>query len=310
MLERKNQIVYITVPSFTKMRMCSICGRPSNGYYRTNANRIYCDACWRDERNRVLRYRDEAMRTYKQEEQQYRILEEKISMLRSKISSEQNKREEYQNSYYIKQLQEELRLLFVEKSSIGAFGMGIDGPRFPRIDNDIMTAKYFESEAAEYIFLEEKRKAEEDERKRVEEARKAEKARQLQMRKEKEAVVLNERKRIIYENEQAVINGLSSYNGRSLNLNDYMLLAYRSMNENVLKKLMQSKDIQILNALLKNPSVSQEMQQEIMRREIKTKQEKEREKVKKEEKKKNGCLSVLMIVFFSSFIITMSFCLL
>ena len=96
-----------------------------------------------------------------------------------------------------------------------------------------------------------------------------------------------------------------------------MMLAYNSMNERVLKELMQSRDILILEALLKNPSVSQEMQQEIMRRETIIKQETERiekeierkkAQVKKEEKPQGGCLSVIMILLVSSFVITISSC--
>ena len=250
-----------------------------------------------------MRYGREAANKFQQERKQYQILEERISELEFKISSEEHKREELQNQYYINQLKEDVKRLRNEKWRIGKYG-----PKFPHIDDDITTAKYFESEAAEYRFLEEKRKAEEEERKRAEEARKVEEARQLQIQKEKEAALLKEKNRIIYENEQAVINGLSSYNGRSLNINDYMTLAYNSLNERALKKLMQSGNILILEALLKNPSVSQEMQQEIMRQEIKIKQEKEREKeqVKKENKQKGGCLSVLLIALFSSFIITIS----
>lgn len=302
------------------MKICRICQRSISSYYKTQTNRIFCYDCWKVERERVLRYRDEAMKKHQQELQQYRILEDRISELERKISSEEHKREELQNQYYLNQLKEDLNHTRKDKWRIGNVG-----PKFPQIDYDIMTAKYFESEAAEYRFLEEKRKAEElkkeQERKRAEEVRKAEKARQLQIQKEKEAALLKEKKRIIYENEQAVINGLSYYNGRRLNINDYMMLAYNSMNERALKKLLQSRDIQILEALLKNPTVSQEMQQEIMRRETRIKQEAERREkekrmeierkktqVKKKEKAKGGCLSVIMIILVSSFIITISSC--
>lgn len=261
-------VVYTTALNFSQMKICNICHRPINSYYRTKAYKIYCYDCWKGERERILHYRDEAIKQSKQEWQQYRILEKKISELRDKLDYEQNKREEYQNPSYIKQLYEELHHLSAEKGRIKTYGL-----KFPRIDDDIMTAKYFESDAAEvsdrnaevrkreegWERLEAARKFIEEERKKAEEARIA------QMKKEKEEALLKEKNRIMYENEIAVINELSYYNGRRLNQNDYMLLAYNSMNESVLKKLMQSKDLLILKALLKNPSVSQEMQREIMR---------------------------------------------
>lgn len=287
------------------MKTCNICHRPISSYYRTRANRILCYDCWKAERERVLHYRDEAMKKHQQEEQQYRILGDRISELERKIYSEEHKIEK--NHYYINQLREELIHAMREKRRMGPVG-----PRLPQIDNDIMTAKYFESEATEYRFLEEKRKAEEEERKRAEKARKAEETRKIQIQKEKERAILKEKNRIIYENEQAVIKGLSSYNGRFLGQNDYMLLAYNSVNYSVLRKLMQRRDIQILEALLNNSTISPEMQREIKRQENKLKQEKEREKEKaknikkaKEEgvKKKSGCLSILLIVLFSLSII-------
>ena len=182
------------------MKTCSICGRSFSSYYRTKANRVLCYDCWKDERERVLRYEREAHNKFEQERKQYQILHDRISEIEFKISSEEHKREELQNQNYINQLKEDVKHLRSEKWRIGKYG-----PRYPHIDNDIMTARYFESEAAEFRFLEEER---ERERKRAEEARKAEEARQLQIQKEKEAALLQEKKRIIYENEQAVINGL------------------------------------------------------------------------------------------------------
>ena len=155
------------------------------------------------------------------------------------------------------------------------------------INNDALTAKYFESESAEERYLEEKwkaeelkkeqerkkaeeesKRAEEAERKRIEaeKARKEEEARNKQRQRKKEEALLKERKRILFENEQAVINGQSSYNGRNLCNSDYINLARNSTNERVINILIRSKDKNVLEALLKNSSVTQKMRSRIIGR--------------------------------------------
>ena len=151
------------------MKYCCVCHRPFNNYYRTKTNRIYCYDCWTIERERAIQFQHEArsqFQQYEKERQQHQLnekrIEDSISELRRRINSEESKRDEYQNPYYLKQLNEELRQLYSESRRLKSYG-----PKLPQpyINNDVLTAKYFESEDAEKRYLEEKKKAEVLERK-------------------------------------------------------------------------------------------------------------------------------------------------
>lgn len=115
----------------------------------------------------------------------------------------------------------------------------------------------------ERIEAERKRKAEEEEqrRKAIEEenrrkAEEARKARIIEEQKRKEREEAEKKRRIFRENEQAVINGKKSYNGRIITEQEILALAMHSQNEKVIKKLARSKNIVILETLKKNTLVS------------------------------------------------------
>jgi hypothetical protein len=301
--------VEITTPTINKtsclnqnllvMPNCSICQRPVSSYYRTKSHKVYCYDCWKAERERGVRYRDEAMKKYQQEQQQFNILEDRISELESKISSEEHKREELQNQYYIDQLNENLRHTRDEQRRIGTYG-----PKFPQINDDIMTAKYFESEAAERKYLEEKRKVEaqkkEEERKRAEETER--KRSEFERKRKAEETILQQK---LAEKESLLKRG------GALSRNDRIELAINSGNERVLTILERNTDIQVLEALLKNANISQEMRQRILRKKnriINNNHEEDRNKRKG--RKGNGCATAFTVLLLISSIIAIGYYLL
>lgn len=111
---------------------------------------------------------------------------------------------------------------------------------------------------------EEKRKAEEEERRKKAEEEK--KARIIEEQKRKEREELEKKKRIFRENEQAVIDGKKSYKGRIITYQELLTLARSSQNMTVIKQLMRSKDIAILQELKKNPLITNKLRTNISNR--------------------------------------------
>ncbi len=279
------------------MPNCCICQRPVSSYYRTKSHKVYCYDCWKAERERGVRYRDEAMKKYQQEQQQFNILEDRISELVSKINSEEHKREELQNQYYIDQLNENLRHTRDEQRRIGTYG-----PKFPQINDDILTAKYFESEAAERKYLEEKRKVEaqkkEEERKKAEEAE--HKRIEFERKRKAEDAILQQK---LAEKESLLKRG------GALSRNERIELAINSRNERVLTILERNTDIQVLEALLKNPNISQEMYQRILRKKnsIINNNHEEDKNNRGKGGKGNGCATAFTVLLLISSIIAIGY---
>lgn len=303
------------------MKICCICGQPFSSYYRINAYKIYCERCWRGERERALQIQLEArsqFQQYEKERQQHQLneerIEERISELRRKINSEESKRDEYQNPYYLKQLNEELRQLYSESRRLKSYG-----PKLPHpyINNDVLTAKYFESEAAEERYLEKKRKAEalkrEEERKRREEERKRieEVMRQYKEKKEKEEK--EQKEKILSEIKPFE---LQIINGEDVSLDIKSKVARNTINQAVIDILKETDIERILRRLRENEFLNSDDEAYIKKKqsairkakEQKRKLEKEKQlKIAQEKKNNNGCVGILLLLIIPSLLTTLFF---
>ena len=252
------------------------------GYYTTGV--YYCRECYLSiKAQRESEFRMKA-NTHRSIAQQIQLLEQRINRADYQIFINHYSLEHYSvrtdAPYYIKEMVAEMNKLYLQNKNTDLIGGDID----------LANAHYFESQIdpqnAETIYWAQKnekqrREREEEERKRIaaederrkkaeeeeqrrkaieeenrRKAEEAEKARIIEEQKRKEREEAEKKRRIFHENEQAVINGKKSYNGRIITQQELLALAMYSRNMKVIKRLARSKNIVILETLKKNTLVS------------------------------------------------------
>ena len=270
---------------------CKNCHVPlrnlKDGYYRTTRGVYYCRECYLSIKSE---FRIKA-NTHRSIAQQIQLLQQRINRADYQIFINNYSLEHYHvrldAPYYIKDMVAEMNKLYLQNKNTDWIGGDIDLANAHYFESQnaetIYNAQKIEEEERKRIAAEEERrkKAEEEEqrkkaieeenRKKAEEeeqrkkaiedenrkkAEEARKARIIEEQKRKEREEAEKKRRIFRENEQAVINGKKSYNGRIITEQEILALAMHSQNEKVIKKLARSKNIVILETLKKNTLVS------------------------------------------------------